>query len=560
MSTTLSFKKGDEQWTKLRKRALSDLFWLSDVVLGYGTLVPLTIPTHRLMIRFAERKTGAPILDDAHIRLISVPRGVGKTAGVTISKTIQDSLRDPEGSTMLANENQENSNAFLGEIAGHFETNEFLRALFPDIIPEEPRKSQKWSAESLNLVRKTSRKEPTIFTVGVGGTKTGMHPDRIICDDVISREAMENARVGSFQIMEKTNRWINQLRPLINYSAPWWEICFIGTRWWVGDSYEHVERAFGYGEERQMIRLKQKLEDGSTQVLDNIYRVGDLAVFKRAIIEHGQSIFPEKLDMDALSKIRLIDPELFAANYLNEPATDLTAQFKQDWLRYFHWATPDVVRYTNPAGKDISVHKMDLDCVLSVDPAFTEGQDHKSRQAIILTGTDPDGIHLLLVAQASKQSVEAFIGDIVESVRKWKPRKLLIERAGQQIAFIMLVKERLLQAGLMVPVEEVAPGGKKKEMRIQTLEPYFQRGTFYVEKSMHDFLNEYATFPRGEFKDLLDALAYQAPSWRSGISAPTQSGLQASKDREIADVYRRMGVQAPTTPHNRYVREDGSRR
>lgn len=559
MTEAITLVQDSPEWHKLRKKALSDLFWLADAVLGYGTLVPLTIHTHRLMCVFAERKTGSPLLDDAHFRLISVPRGVGKTACITIAKVIQDSLRHPDGSTMLANENQDNANTFLSEIAGHFENNTFLRALFPDVIPEEPRRQEPWSATALNLIRQNSRKEPTIFTVGVGGTKTGMHPDRIIVDDCISREAMENARAGSWQLMEKTNRWINQLTPLLNYSAPWWEICFIGTRWWVGDSYEHIERAFGYGEQKQFVRLKQQLEDNTTQTLENVYRLGDIAVFKRAIIEQGQIIFPEKFTKDDLAKLRLRDPELYAANYLNEPATDLTAQFKSTWLHYWAWASPEVVRYDSPEGKPIVAHLKDLDCIISVDPAFTEHGSGKSRQALVVTGTHDDGAHLLLKAEATTQTTDAFIGDIVEAVKTFKPRKLLIERAGQQIAFILLVKERLQSAGCTVPVEEVSPAGRRKEARIQTLEPYFQRGVIYVHRDQLALHQEIASFPRGEFADLLDALAYQAPFWRSGVMAQASPRSQARVDEERRRLYARMGIQQSQSQDGRR-REDGSLR
>lgn len=545
----------------MRKRALSDLYWLCDVVLGYGSLIPLTVSTHRLMLRFAERQTGSPLLDGAHFRLVSVPRGVGKTSAITISKTIQDSLRDPDGSTMLANENQDNANAFLSEISGHFENNTFLRALFPDIIPAEPKRQEPWSATALNLIRQNNRKEPTIFTVGVGGTKTGMHPDRIIVDDCISREAMENARLGSWQIMEKTNRWINQLRPLLNYSAPWWEIFFIGTMWWVGDSYEHIEKSFGYGEVKRKVLLKQPLDDGSTQSLETVYRVGDLAVFRRSIIEHGQIIFPEKFTADDLAKLRMIDPELFAANYMNQPASDLTATFKQSWLRWYTWATNDVIRYPGQDGQDVSTHIADLDCLISVDPAFSEGHEGKSRQAIIVSGTDQTGLHIILRASATKQGVDAFISDIVEAVKRFKPRKLLIERAGQQLAFIMLVKERLQSEGLSTNVEEVSPGGRLKEMRIQTLEPYFQRGCIYLDRSQQDLQNEFASFPRGEYKDLLDALAYQAPFWRTGVIGTRPQAAQARADEEVRKLYERMGQTPPGLSHDpSSLRADGSRR
>src|SRR2546430_12351121 len=47
--------------------------------------------------------------------------------------------------------------------------------------------------------------------------------------DLISKEAMESARVGAWQIMDRVNRWCNELKLLLNTQAqpfPW--IRFIG--------------------------------------------------------------------------------------------------------------------------------------------------------------------------------------------------------------------------------------------------------------------------------------------------------------------------------------------
>ena len=554
----LTLKQGSPEWHAYRKRALTDLFWLCDVVLGYGQLIPMTMRAHRLMAVFAERRTGIAILDEAPYQLIKVPREVGKTSIVTVGRTIQRGLANPDSSTMIANERQENADAILYSIKQHLENNAFLRALFPDVIPADPEHHEPWAATKLSLIRHTARKEPTFFTIGVGGTATGSHPDSIVCDDLVSREAMENARMGSWSIMEKVNRWVNQLQMLLNHSAERPEITFIGTNWWVSDSYDHIERAFGYNEEPTTVRLKQRIEEtGETQVIECVRR-GDLAMFVRGIYENGTSFFPEKFPDDMLAKMRMVDPELFAANMLNAPASDLTAQFKSSWLRYFSWADPKTVRYQNGAGRDTVYRLQDLDVLLSVDPAF--GTEGKSRQAIVVTGSTEDGARLILKATATKQAVDAFVGDIVETCRQCRPRKLIIERAGQQIAFIMLVQDALRKAGLGISVEDVSPGGRQKDVRIQVLEPHFQRGLIYAHRDQTDFLAEYQSFPRGEFKDLLDALAYQAPFWRTEAAVSTPAASKRIQE-ETARVYERMGRTPPVSFKKDWrTREDGSRR
>ena len=420
-----------------------------------------------------------------------------------------------------------------------------------------------WSAEAATLPRAHPRVEPTFMTIGVGGTVTGMHPDLIIADDVISREAMENARAGSWQIMERTNRWINQLRPLLNLNNPRYRIVFVGTRWWQGDSYEHIERSFGYGEPEQRFVLRTKLGDGSVQALP-VFKRGDLAIFRRAIIEDGACIFPEKYSLDDLAKIRVADELLYAANFMNNPTDQLIATFKAQWLRYYSFDTPRQVHFVDRDGKDRYVLTDDLDCVLSVDPAFAEGGEGRSRAALVLTGSTEDGHRLVLEAQARKGGTDALVRDICSLCSTWHPRKLLIERAGQQAAFILFVKQALDREGLYTPIEEVTPGGRKKDVRIATLEPYFQRGVIYVRREHLDFLREYDSWPRGEFADLLDALAYQPPFWRTPTTQ-SQGGpplAEARVERERERLYARMGVSPlrPKVAKDIRFRDDGSKR
>src|SRR5262245_47241086 len=170
-----------------------------------------------------------------------MPRGIGKTTCGTVGAAIQEGCRNPNISLLICNERQETADGFLAAIKSQFETNDLLRALFPEVIPPDF-KATTWAASKATLKRTSHRPEPTFITIGVGGTVTGIHPDGIIVDDPISKEAMENARVGAWQIMERVNRWCNALKLLLNTQAkpfPW--IRFNGTRWWNGDTYEYIE-------------------------------------------------------------------------------------------------------------------------------------------------------------------------------------------------------------------------------------------------------------------------------------------------------------------------------
>ena len=135
--TQISFQQGDEQWLKLRKRALSDLFWFSSVVLGLSNVFALDPDTHLLPLRFLERKSGVPDLDLAPMQLILWPREAGKSSCGLIAHAIQLACANPNTAILIANEKQQNSMDFLKTIKFHFETNEMLRALFPEVIPAD---------------------------------------------------------------------------------------------------------------------------------------------------------------------------------------------------------------------------------------------------------------------------------------------------------------------------------------------------------------------------------------------------------------------------------------
>lgn len=543
---TLDFTQGDAKHAALRQRAISDLYWLCENVLNYGTRIPMRPATHALLCRFVEKRTGHEALDGAHYRKIEMPRETGKTTLVTQGYAIQRICANPEIAILLANEKEQNAKDFLSAIKYEFESNELLRALFPEVIPLDFSDTT-WSASRIIVRRTSGRKEPTVSVIGVEGIVTGMHFDLIICDDIISRTAMENARTGSWQIMHQVNRWIHQLDPLLSSGAePFAEIVFIGTRWWHGDSYEHIETAFGYGDVKRPYLLRAKLPDGTAQQI-TAYRMGDLAMFRRAAIEDGRSIFPEKWDLEKLAKIRVRDEALFACNYLNAPSDEVTAVFKESWLQYYDRLDEENLRYTDGSGAKRMCAVDDLDRLLFVDPGGfgARSVEDRARAAIVVVGTTGRGEHLLLGVYSEKDTFLACGRKIVEWASRYSPRKIVIEQAGQQLAFIELVKKMLHEDGVQVNVEAAKPGTKAKEQRILGLEPLFQRGSIFIGRGpdFHEFRTQFSQFPRSARLDILDALAYLPTFAKKQVRSMSP---EARQRQELAAYYARRGVEQPT--------------
>jgi len=558
--TELTLKQGSREWQDIRTRALNDLFFFTDTILGYGPLVPMTLRAHYLMCRFAEQQTGIPDLDNAWVRLIKVPRGVGKSTIITQGFMLQRALKYPDIAMLVVNETERGATKFLAAIKNQIMDNQLLRALFPERCPSDPEKEcAKWSESEIILPGRTAgRKESTIQAIGVGGSITGLHPDLAVIDDMISDEAAENARAGLFSTMEKTNRWISRLRPIVNTGQPHFGLVWVGTPWWEDDSYTYVEKAFGYGDRKTQYILKHETPSGRVQV--PAYRTGDIAVFARPILEDGTSWFPERWPDEKLAKMRVDDPLLFAANMMLDPRAPEITTFKPEWRRYYTWANGTTLQYRDHALKDCIATVDDLNVIVSVDPAFSEvGRPQDARQAIIATGGTEEGYRMLLRAKVTRQTLDGFIADIVETCKTFKAKKLRLEKAGQQAAFNQQVRRALNDANIMVSVLEETTGSKNKDVRIEALSPYFERGMVYGDRNQHDFWREYDTFPRGKLKDLLDALSAQITHWQSGQVGSAVGNKRVQQ--ELDALYARMGVPAPAGSAKDWrTRVDGSRR
>lgn len=537
----LQFQQGDPTWLQLRERCKNDLWFLAGTVLGYGDKVKMNLRVHGLFCKFLERKLGIPAIDQCPHRKVLMPREAGKSTLGTQAYTIQRILQNPNIAILIANEKLENAAAFLSAIKQEFSTNEFLRELFPDIIPDP--KSTVWATDKIVVTRTQTRREPTIFCIGEGGTVTGMHPDLIIADDLFSREAMENARSGNSDMTGKINRWISQLRNLVNaWAEPFPELLFIGTHWFAGDPYHYVEEAYGYGEVPRIWHVTQKLPPGDPFGISQtipIKRIGDLAVFKRSAIEDGRTIWPEnpKFTMEALAKARTDDPVLFAANMLNDPSDPLITTFKEHWLRFFDW-TEDAVRIHDPASGIRELELRNLDRCILVDPGGFKkmGTKDKARGAVIVTGTDlKSHSHLLLETWSEQATFETVAKKVLEFASRYEPRTIAIEDAGQQAAFIALLKLKAqeVRPGHEWRFQDVSPASTDKFVRIGRLESYFERGQLFLGKGggTNEFREQYRQFPRGRRVDLLDALAYGPQIWRKPGLTTVSTGMRHQQER-----------------------------
>ena len=554
MTDPITLSPGSDDWKKWRKLATetlpskrSALYFLNSKIRGLEDKVPMTFRAHLGLCFFAESATGIPEIDEARIKLILVPRGVGKSSMITKGLPILRTIRNPDYSTGIANETASLAQTFLADIKNEFEANPILQTLFPEVIPPDFRATT-WKADRIITNRaKANPTSPTVLATGVGGTVTGVHMNEWVCDDLLSQNAAEAAYRGNTSEIEGTNRWITRLQPLLQ-SPKRDPLIFIGTRWWEGDSYEFIEDFWGKGEERREFLWTLKLPAQKLQweggVVDRhpetqtirLFRRGEVAIFKfPAIDENGRAIFPERYDLEELAAMQEEDPVFYAGQYLLEPAAGAASVLSPEWLKTYQ-IDGNSILVDGSDGRKEYLHNDELTFLISVDPAFSK-KSSAARTAIPVVGTDGKRLFLFEDFAERLDSEDEIAAKVVEFTLRYKPQKIFIETVVAQVAVANAIRRRFREEGLDDSViEEIKSHGKeKKTMRIYGLEHYFKRGIFYYHPNQFKFFKEYIAFPRALLRDILDALSFQKDEWEKIFTMTHYGGGHRRKPEEIKE-------------------------
>lgn len=543
-STQVTFTRGDDTWKKLRQRGLDDLYFFAQTIMGYGELIPMRELAHRPLTVFLDGVTGKPELDLQPVRLILQPRELGKSS-IARCWIIRQLCKYPNRAILLCSETATLAEAILSSIKQEMLTNELLRELYHDVIPVDEKDSSLWRVDKINVKRTTNRPEPSLMVAGVDKAITGFHPDDIVVDDMVGREAAENARIGDRALTLSLHGWIKTLVPIVNKQAsPHWTMKFIGTNWYQGDPYSFVEEYHGRGEEPQHFAMYVRMSDASRHKV-KVYSRGDLAVMRRGAVEEGRSIFPDKWDIEKLAEMRMADPQGFACWYMNQPTDEVTQIFKNSWVGKYEWQGFSQVRVIENTGKGASYQLRDLDILIACDPGGFRREMRgagRARPAVVVTGTTPTDRHLVLEAWSEDVSYNEAADRIIEFAQRYGPRKIIMERAGQQVVFIDLVKKLAAKAKLNVSFDDYMPTAKDKSQRILGLEPFFQHNQILLDYGprLVELRNQIQQFPNGARVDVLDALHMLMNFWRKpgNLLSKNQDDRRA---KEMAMLRERMG-------------------
>lgn len=456
-------KLSEKKQKELRSLALDNLFFLAKGVLGFDQVTP---DFHGPICSLIERR-------DIRRKAFCVPRGFFKTTLVTISSAIQETLRNPNCSQLIACQQQSNAATILNRIRNLWERRTMLQALFPKLVPTGDRP---WSSERACINRPgdgPDQKEQTYESAGIGTSLQSRHYDVIRADDLVV--AKKDQTTGTWmqpseEDIQKAIGWHQMTHGLMR-SITETKYYQVMTRWSPDDLWSYLT------------------EEESTRWT---------FLERSAVDEDGNATFPEKFPLEELENLRQdMGAYKYATQFLSEPGSPEHLLFKDKFNLYTPSETP----------KREDFRRIYMSC----DPAIGKKESHHPT-ALPVVGYKENGERWVLDCIAEKGMPPSLIID--EIFRLWKKHRfhlLILETVAYQESLKYSIDDRFEEEGKgrLFRVKTVTPSrGQKKPARIEGMETSFEKGWWYVPTNLSQVRQQLQRYPFSTFDDILDALAF----------------------------------------------------
>lgn len=428
---------------------------------------------------------------------------------------------NPDTRTMTVSENIKNACKIGRRVDYHYTNNLFFKRLFPEIQPDT---SSNWSIETMTHKRSSAdvgQGEGTYDYIGVGGALQSRHYSRIIEDDLVGKEALKSEIVMADTID------YHRLLPGAFDSNPNDpendnDEIVVGNRWSYRDLNHHIK------------------------TFEPEFKLTSHSALGGCCDKHpaGIVIFPEEWSVKKLERWKnRFGSYFFSCQFLNQPTPPGDTKFKASYLNYYTYGTVSPVDKrvilkhavkANPPGlvdgkfnvgggalviKDIMPSSLQRSML--IDPNHS-GDEGRCNHAIAITGFSPSPERIYLLDLYAKNSSHGdLVSKIFELSEKWKIREPWLETFGAQkwLKYHIETENKNRKALGKWTIDRVQEfkkdvGKDAKIQRIESLEPMFQRGAFWILKYGHEqFIQEYLEYPYAPTRDIMDVLGYAMQTW-----------------------------------------------
>lgn len=217
--------------------------------------------------------------------------------------------------------------------------------------------------------------------------------------------------------------------------------------------------------------------------------------------KEGEALWPNRYDLTELKSIKEdVGSYEWSALYQQNPVDEENRVFKKEWFKY-------------KAYEEV----LDQNCTayLTVDTKATNKQNDGSDYiGITFNFVDQLG-NWHLMSERIKLSGKNLVDFLFTSHTNYKLSKIGLEKTAYTEGLATYLDEEMRRRGHYLPIVELTHGGTKKEIRIEGLQPRYERGaifhlTRYGRNMCVDLEEELLRFPKAINDDASDSAAYQA--------------------------------------------------
>lgn len=325
------------------------------------------------------------------------------------------------------------------------------------------------------------------LAVGVGANVAGHGAHLLVCDDLVSEQAVLANPDAAFE----TAWTYMQVGPLQRL-MPGGRIIMIGTRWGKKDP---IGRALKWAKDNEGSLPWHEIRFPA--VMD-VERDGQMVQV---------SLWPEQWPLEQLlAKKAGMQNQFWAAQYMQEPTSEEAALLKREWWQVWERDEPPPYDYV----------------IQSWDTAH-ETKNHNDYSACLTWGVwfnEKTNRYEIILLDAWKGRLE--FPDLKDKAQKmakhWEPEALLIEKKAAGGPLI----QELRRTGLFI--EELNPSrgargvSNDKRARVNAVAPILKDGLVWVPdmRWAREVMDECAEFPNGEHDDMVDCVEMALSRFRRG--------------------------------------------
>ena len=257
-----------------------------------------------------------------------------------------------------------------------------------------------------------------------------------------------------------------------------------------------------------------------------------------ALWEEWQSIEKLKQKKAELESINRVS--VFYREYMCEVVGDEDQLFKEEYINYYEGKIhfnddgKGLLKLTSIDGSDTDETRP-VNVFMGVDPASSTRQT-ADFSTIVCVAVDNEGNRFVLPYYRKRATPMTLAESIIEYFKLYNPEKVRIETVGYQEMLREYVKSRCDEKNIFIPGLEIRENPRNsKSSRLETMEPYFAQGRFYMQKDMLELKDELLLYPRGKHDDLLDGLFYATKKIYTPNHDSTTKKMSENEARYLKD-------------------------